>query len=408
MEIDIITEKLQLSKTAKNFLDIATYHQDFFKKNNGKLIFTQDSDIDSHLPSSTMFYGYEKNFKSLFLNNKFMFIDKKIISDMSKNKKSIIGIDYSVSFDTQFSSFIERYFTNKRFNQEKVFEEILYKLVDNNINTDYTTYLLENISKGIDTNGIISNIEQIIRFFHLDTSSSILLKNMKVINNNSYANELSLILNSIVSRKYQVIYDDFKDKQKIMYIILMKIILINQSKKSTKYKVNQLIEFMQSELHTLYGRELIVASKFYENLNSKNDKVIFFNKVLNINEKTLERLKNMAWDFSLIRHLERAFTINPNEKSDYYIPYFLTFDNGLSQIMDLYPLKAIVYFASTKELRIIPDIDVIELANKYDLTAYFSEKSIKYRNIQRKGSITYYHNLIDNLEAEIKSFIQKE
>ena len=48
----------------------------------------------------------------------------------------------------------------------------------------------------------------------------------------------------------------------------------------------------------------------------------------------------MAWDFSLIHHLERVFGFNPNIKSDFYISYFLTFDKGLSQIMDLYPLKS--------------------------------------------------------------------
>lgn len=39
--------------------------------------------------------------------------------------------------------------------------------------------------------------------------------------------------------------------------------------------------------------------------------------------------------------------MRPNPNADFYIPYFITFDKGLSQIIDLFPLKTIL---SIKEI----------------------------------------------------------
>ena len=157
---------------------------------------------------------------------------------MQQNKKSLIPVDYTVSFDTQFASFVERYFTNKRFSIEKDFETVLYKLMDNNVNSDYSPYLLENLSKNIAIEGVVNNIEHIVKFFNLDRSSSILLKNMKIKDTALYDKELSAAKDSIYSNKFKDIYDEFSDMQKNMYTILMKIILIHQSKKSLTYKMN--------------------------------------------------------------------------------------------------------------------------------------------------------------------------
>lgn len=393
-----IIHELQFANTFEDFITLWLKYEDYFIENKASIVFTQDIFTNKDLPSINMFTGYENRFKSLFKNNNLTFLNESIVNAYKTRKKPEFKIDYTVSFDTQFVSYIEKYFTYKRFKDEIEFEEILYKLIDNNVQSDYSPYMMENMSKGENKEGIKQNIEHVVKFFSLDKTSSILLKNMRVDSNEEFKNRLSPILYNIDNITYSSMFEEFSFWQKVLYIILMKIVIINYEESTIEKKIKVLMKFMHDELNVIFARELVLAKEFFE----KDTDIIFFQKVRDINNKTLPRLNNMAWDFALMRLLERSLASRPIKEADFYISYFLTFDKGLSQLIDLYPIKAFIYFEENNDYNIIPEIDIIGFLEEYGLDEkYFNENAINYRASKCTRDISKYNNLEKQLESII-------
>jgi len=396
-----IVHDLQLAKEINDYFDIWYDNEDFFIKNKGNILFTQKTYTNPELPKVSMFSGYEEQFKSLFDNNNLTFINESIATAKRLNIKPKFMLDYSVSMDTQFVSYIERYFYNKRFKDEIEFEEILYKLIDNNVNLDYVPYAIENISKGVPIEGIKQNLKEVIRFFCLDNSTSLLIKNMKVKDENYFLQKYNSITTSLMNPEKEMLFSHFKYMQKVLYLILLNIIYINKTQNTLREKVDKLLSFMHYDLNTIFARELIIASKFYE----LDDEIIFFRKVRDINKKTISRLKNMAWDLSLVRLLELSFKIRPNEKSEFYISYFFTFDKGLSQIIDLFPLKTILSIEGIDLFQTIPYIEIIDYFKEHDfLDKYYSNEAREYRQKNLDKTESKYDSMIVKMENKIEEF----
>lgn len=396
-----IVHELQLAKDINDYFDIWYDNEDFFIKNKGNILFTQKTYTNPELPKISIFSGYEEQFKSLFDNNNLTFINESIATAKKLSIKPKFMLDYSVSMDTQFASYIERYFYNKRFKDEIEFEEILYKLIDNDVNLDYVPYAIENMSKGVPIEGIRQNLKEVIRFFCLDNSTSLLIKNMKVKDENDFLQKYNSITTSLINPEKEMLFSHFKYMQKVLYLILLNIVYINKTQNTLKDKVDNLLSFMHYDLNTIFARELIVASKFYE----LDDEIIFFRKVRDINKKTISRLKNMAWDLALVRLLELSFKIRPNKNAEFYISYFFTFDKGLSQIIDLFPLKTILTLEEFDLFQTIPYIEIIDYFEEHDLLdKYYSNEAREYRQKNLDKTESKYDSLIAKMENKIEEF----
>ena len=280
-----VIHELQLAENVNDYFDIWFDNENFLNKNNASILFTQKTYKNPELPNISIFSGYENEFKSLFDNNNLTFINKYIADSKKSNITPKFILDYSISMDTQFVSYIEKYFQNKRFEDEIKFEEILYKLIDNNINVDYIPYLIENMSKGTPIEGVRQNLKEVIRFFCLDKNSSLLIKNMKVSNEQDFLKKYNSISNSLNNNNSKLLYNNFNYMHKSLYLILLNIVYINKKENTFIQKIDKLLSFMHYDMNAIFARELIIASKFYE----LDDKVIFFGKVREINKKTIPR-----------------------------------------------------------------------------------------------------------------------
>lgn len=402
--MDILTKvihELQLAENVNDYFDIWFDNENFLNKNNASILFTQKTYKNPELPNISIFSGYENEFKSLFDNNNLTFINKYIADSKKSNITPKFILDYSISMDTQFVSYIEKYFQNKRFEDEIKFEEILYKLIDNNINVDYIPYLIENMSKGTPIEGVRQNLKEVIRFFCLDKNSSLLIKNMKVSNKQDFLKKYNSISNSLNNNNSKLLYNNFNYMHKSLYLILLNIVYINKKENTFIQKIDKLLSFMHYDMNAIFARELIIASKFYE----LDDKVIFFGKVREINKKTIPRLKNMAWDLALIRMLEYSFKLRPNLNAEFYISYFLTFDKGLSQIIDFFPLKTIFTLEKDNFFQTIPYIEIINFFKQNNLDEkYYSNEAREFRRNNLDKTESKYDYLISQMEYKIEEF----
>ncbi|WP_419677563.1 hypothetical protein ACN2EN_07630 [Aliarcobacter lanthieri] len=396
-----IVHELHLAKDINDYFDIWYTNEKFLTKNKSNILFTQKTYTNHELPNISIFSGYENEFKSLFDNNNLTFLNENIANASKSKITPKFRIDYSVSMDTQFISYIERYFCNKRFEDEIKFEEVLYKLIDNDVNLDYIPYLIENMSKGTPIDGIKQNLKEVIRFFCLDKNTSLIIRNMKISNEEDFLKKYNFIETSLDSNRGKQLYDYFNYFYRVMYLILLNIVYINKKENSFIKKIDKLLSFMHYDLSAIFARELIVASKFYE----LDDKIIFFRKVRDINKKTITKLKNMAWDLALIRFLEGSFSMRPNPNADFYIPYFITFDKGLSQIIDLFPLKTILSIKEIDLFQTIPHIEVVDFLEKYNLDEkYYSDEAKEYRKRNIEKSKKNYEYLISKMEQKFEEF----
>lgn len=396
-----VIHELQLAENVNDYFDIWFDNENFLNKNNASILFTQKTYKNPELPNISIFSGYENEFKSLFDNNNLTFINKYIADSKKSNITPKFILDYSISMDTQFVSYIEKYFQNKRFEDEIKFEEILYKLIDNNINLDYIPYLIENMSKETPIEGVRQNLKEVIRFFCLDKNSSLLIKNMKVSNEQDFLKKYNSISNSLNNNNSKLLYNHFNYMYKLLYLILLNIVYINKKENTFIQKIDKLLSFMHYDMNAIFARELIIASKFYE----LDDKVIFFRKVREINKKTIPRLKNMAWDLALIRMLEYSFKLRPNLNAEFYISYFLTFDKGLSQIIDFFPLKTIFTLEKDNFFQTIPYIEIINFFKQNNLDEkYYSNEAREFRRNNLDKTESKYDYLISQMEYKIEEF----
>ena len=396
-----VIHELQLAENVNDYFDIWFDNENFLNKNNASILFTQKTYKNPELPNISIFSGYENEFKSLFDNNNLTFINKYIADSKKSNITPKFILDYSISMDTQFVSYIEKYFQNKRFEDEIKFEEILYKLIDNNINVDYIPYLIENMSKGTPIEGVRQNLKEVIRFFCLDKNSSLLIKNMKVSNEQDFLKKYNSISNSLNNNNSKILYNNFNYMHKSLYLILLNIVYINKKENTFIQKIDKLLSFMHYDMNAIFARELIIASKFYE----LDDKVIFFGKVREINKKTIPRLKNMAWDLALIRMLEYSFKLRPNLNTEFYISYFLTFDKGLSQINDFFPLKTIFTLEKDNFFQTIPYIEITNFFKQNNIDEkYYSNEAREFRKNNLDKTESKYDYLISQMEYKIEEF----
>lgn len=396
-----VIHELQLAENVNDYFDIWFDNENFLNKNNASILFTQKTYKNPELPNISIFSGYENEFKSLFDNNNLTFINKYIADSKKSNITPKFILDYSISMDTQFVSYIEKYFQNKRFEDEIKFEEILYKLIDNNINLDYIPYLIENMSKETPIEGVRQNLKEVIRFFCLDKNSSLLIKNMKVSNEQVFLKKYNSISNSLNNNNSKLLYNHFNYMYKLLYLILLNIVYINKKENTFIQKIDKLLSFMHFDINSIFARELIIASKFYE----LDDKVIFFRKVREINKKTIPRLKNMAWDLALIRMLEYSFKLRPNLNTEFYISYFLTFDKGLSQIIDFFPLKTIFTLEKDNFFQTIPYIEITNFFKQNNLDEkYYSNEAREFRKNNLDKTESKYDYLISQMEYKIEEF----
>jgi hypothetical protein len=169
-------------------------------------------------------------------------------------------------------------------------------------------------------------------------------------------------------------------------LILLKILNIQfSSKKSAKTKLLGLMNFMHYDISTFYERETIIAFKYFNNPRH----VKFFDPINKPFAKDIsklqEKIDNLTWDLKIPRLMEACLTQQWN--CSHFIPYFLTFDQRLNNILDLYPVKGSVFDASTGIFTPIPEINITNFLSSIleskDIEKFFSNEASNDRASKR-------------------------
>lgn len=280
-------------------------------------------------------------------SSKFYVLDSAVCEDMINKGVAEYNLDICIELDTQVVSYLKNIFRglseiNIPTDKMKLFSYLGRK----DVNYSSLPYLFENAQK-ID----LSNFQEC----YLTLKSYEMFKDFdfkRYIDKNEihFATDESNMLinvdntfNMLKSRTYFENMIDLYDMQKNIYCLLMKAIGIEilNSKKSATNKMKMLIEFVNSELGIFCEREMAICY-YYFNHDERTKK--FFRKT-NVNSKNVVKtIKGMAWDLTHVRLIERLFDFKVTDTIKFGIHPMLTYDNGLKEVLKLYPIKKIAIY----------------------------------------------------------------
>lgn len=142
-------------------------------------------------------------------------------------------------------------------------------------------------------------------------------------------------------REVEKIGEPIENQVDIVESILVRTMILEySSNKAAHNKLEALVKFLHEDLSTIMIRELIVCadilrrdgkSQLTKKLNSLSDKA-----------DPLAIIRNCAWDLFLLRAMDQISNTSAGDQAvDFYVPNLITFDEDLSDIIQLTELRAI-------------------------------------------------------------------
>lgn len=337
--------------------------------------------------------------------NRYYAVNEEIYKEMIMTGKSDYYIDLCVELDTQAVSYLKDIFNEKNLITDYTrIEELIQYLQLPEVNYSCIPYLVENAAKKdrIDLIECYKNMKSYMLFKSINYPK--LLKNGICEYNRSLIDiqiEADSLYNDMLSEQFFEYYKDYIEMQKSIYVLLIKAICIefSNSKRSEKNKVLDLLDFINRKLGFVAERELEICY-FYFAHHEKAKK--FFKRVQKNSPVILDTVNGMAWDLVHIRLIEKEFMTKLREDVRYAIHMFLTFDNGLKEILQINPVEKIALYNGAA----IP-----KLKNQWiDMIPGALEKIYKKENMVLRNKTFETRNvemLRSELEEELISFCRK-
>lgn len=355
------------------------------------------------------------DFIPYFMSEKIFFLDNNIIHTMLNNEDVQVPYDYSIMLDTNYTSYI-KWFLNGR-NQPHSLENSTYKTLDvllrNNFNYDTTFYLLENymnlFSSGEDkftvSNpkhlAVYENLYYVELFKSIDQKKYVECNKLEyTISENEARQNTDRIISLFYSGNSKEILNKFIDLHQSMTLLLIGIWQIQfGSKASAKNKMKKLFKYVIDKVGIFYEREMVIALRYLEDTKA----VSMLNKInkggKSLNQKELlEKVENIAWDFIVPRVME--FHVNTNKKYSYFIPFCLSHDKKLKELIKLFYIKGMLLHRKKDEYIPFSNLDTTDFFDKKGL---FNElKTLRENEILLKREMVHEENINNNFSNKVK------
>lgn len=406
-----------LNATNQNEIDLA--FKEIYKKYPDYRFAISLDDYPEHQFSGIdiRFLNGDKAVIPFFESSKIYFMSDKIFESMFSEGAYNYSLDSSVMLDTNCSSYIKSFMFRDNIGNFKEVINIIHQLLNNKVNFDYLFYLIE-------------NYKQVFHLIDKKLSKEVfwseLNKNMK---DNLIALELFLSIDRDKYRKNgndtpQINFQDAEIKAKelayefyfspddvitvpirkralVSQIILYKTILLKfSSRRNAKNKANDLIDFMVNEIGAYADTELFIAIDYFNN----ESHLSIFNKINKGNGVNSDifhsKVENISWDLMIPRYVQ--YVSYYHREGDFFIPFFLTFDNDLSKVLKIYKAKIFIYNDKTRHISVVPIRNQTQkLANniKPNTIEYFSSEKTEARR-NSTISIKKLYSILEKVRLE--------
>lgn len=357
--------------------------------------------------------------RGLLPKERVMLLDSNIQQTRSTGSYAVLSCDYSIALDTQTVSYLEPYLSGNRGRLPKDFREVFEFIARDDVFVDPIPYMIENLPNILEEENVLGIKEKLIGYERLRELDASALHSTGDVRFKSSDEEIERRVDEHLSMMKEdaaqpeilesVLYD-----HAVMYSLLLKMTIIQLRKPqalAVASKVNEFLEFLNDRLHTLFLREIVVATEYFK----KGQQLRFFGKIQRSEPdclpELLDQLKNMAWDLLHLRMMEgmlnvRLRTTALRSRPRYYFPSLLTCDRRFIEVIDLYPLKAYAYCHDSGRILTFPEASwkkrLIEtgIVTAKSLDEVLSEDAALRRRANRDNSKKYLASLIRELEEE--------
>lgn len=365
--------------------------------------------------------------RGLFSSDRVVVLDSDIRHGMVTNREVTFPIDHSISLDTQALSYLAPYIDGRTTKLPKDFHEIFAFISRDDVFVDPIPYLTENLPNILVDENVPEIRRRLAAYEILRTiDAKHLLETAEIRSIISQeernGNVHRLIDKMIRDASNPEFMSAVLQRQTLVYCMLLKMttIQLRSREKSHDAKLHELVKFMDTQLQTMFARELMVAAEYF----ARGQNLTFFGKIqkgpANKLSELIAQLKNMAWDFWHIRYIEEAAT-NEETLPDtspiqarYFFPALLTCDKRFIEVIDLYPLKSCAYQQGSRCPIPFPAKDWIAILAGSPNTEvafmdkYFSKQALHRRDTQREHVETNLPALVRDLEGEFAKAAQQK
>lgn len=277
-----------------------------------------------------------ESFKNIILNDYSILgisdYENSYIFDNKYNSKEtrVLEIGKTINLDLNILTYLRKIVSGRKLEDEDGFIEYLKYIKESNYNLNMSISLLERISKPIDYKIWAEYVLSFVKYESLDNITKNSLEDNTILSESKYkwAKEI------LDSSEYM---DEKLTQFYAVACILSKALILKNEKIEKKRKFVELLKYSLNELNVYMEFELYLMYKYL--YNDKNVERAFA-KIQGISKKTLDNIKNTAWDILHIRLVEEQI-INDLRKDKIIFHYIGTKDIGLQKIININPLKII-------------------------------------------------------------------
>jgi hypothetical protein len=339
-----------------------------------------------------------------------------------------LRIDYTVTFDTNFASYINRFVRGESLKeQQDEFMHVINDVLDHDLNFDSSFYFVENIKKahpialrikghGPDSpqmfwelldEGFRHNIVSLELFRGVDCGHYRKTRELKF-----DVNIVEAVRKSVgfthwfyASTEGQQLISDFFFTQKVILLQLLGILRVQfSSSRGARNKIKEFLELVQEKL-VYSDRETIVAHKYF-----KDRKMLPLLEKVNrggVQRRLMEKIDNLAWDMTAPWWMERMAAFQ--DGGDYTVPFFLTFDQKLRQLIKCYPVKAVIIDRRSGGVLSIPELNTREYFVKEGckdvITSFFSEENQRQRFSREVPTLEILSDMVNCEYRELRAIL---
>lgn len=346
--------------------------------------------------------------RSAFAHDRLWFLSHDLLARGVKHGRVVFPVDYGVGFDANVASYLRAWMRGQNSSVVPMVQKVLRGLNGGRFNWDMVPYLMEvhePMLAGRGWNEIYDTILASEWFAAADPDEFLRTGKVKP---RASEGELAARAQKAAADWDRIVRnglaETFEFRHQLLRACIAKMALIqleSPSPRAAGRKMERFLAFMDDELRCLSLYCARAALEFF----ARGGGVSFFRKVSNRGPNLRKNVRNVAWDFLQLqgRHEVAQY---PGRLNAMTVPYFLTFDRGLADLMDLCPQRSCLIEPGHGFPVFFQDYDFEELVlSRYpELKRTLAERFSFAAHARRALCIPNFGALANRLEEELVEF----
>jgi len=279
---------------------------------------------------------------SLFVHDDLFFLNDHIYTEMAAGRECTFPITYTVSFDTNAASYLRGLFEGRDTAAHKDLQNLLLHVYPHKLNWQVVPYLFENADAIVARTHDVAIFQTILaaeRLENIDIEHLRQTGEVRLVDDENQAiSRAAKTLSDIARHFTNGTHSEILERWEAIYVTVL-FMAIEQIQKPgverAPKKLKALIEFMDGRLHALFLEFLFVAWDWFNG----GKQTSIFSKLQKNTPSLLAKARNISWDVLHVMQMRQEATF-VERKGSFLVPFFLTFDQALADLVSLCAIKS--------------------------------------------------------------------